>query len=143
MERPVRKTSPIADVWESNAALSLLRAAPFHLSVSADLHFTPAVQAADVLCSDVNHVPKTDEDWAARLSPLDARERRKAISRLTWDGATYKLIYQWRSFQGELIWIEEQGRRYAGKGDRPTEIDGVIRNITLQKRTEDLSLIHI
>jgi len=47
------------------------------------------------------------------------------------------LIYQWQSYQGEPIWIEEQGRRQAGKGDRPTEIDGVMRNITVQKRTED------
>ena len=137
MERSVRKASPIADVWESDAALSLLQAAPFRLTVSADLHFAPAAQAADVLCSAFNHVPKTDAEWTARLSPLDARERRKAISRLTWDGATYKLVYQWQNFQGDPIWIEEQGRRQSGTGDRPTEIDGVMRNITVQKRAED------
>ena len=140
MDRPARKSSrpsPISGVWENDAALSLLRAAPFRLKASGDLHFAPAAQAATVLGSDFNHLPKTDADWTSRLSSMDARERRKAINRLTWDGAEYKLIYQWQSYQGEPIWIEEQGRRQAGKGDRPTEIDGVMRNITVQKRTED------
>ena len=137
MERPDRKATPIANVWDSDAALSLLRAAPFRLTVSEDLHFVPIAQAADVLCSPFNHVPKTDADWTSGLSAFDVRERRKAISRLTWDGATYKLVYQWQSYQGEPIWIEEQGRRQSGTGDRPTEIDGVMRNITVQKRAED------
>ena len=140
MDRHVRKgdrLSCIAGTRDETAALSLLRAAPFRLSDLAVLQFTPAAQAADVLNSDHSGVPKTDADWVARLSPMDARERRKAMSRLTWDGAEYKLIYQWRTSQGDTIWIEEQGRRKSGTGDHPAQIDGVMRNVTARKRAED------
>ena len=71
------------------------------------------------------------------MSVKDARERQKAIRRLTWDGAEYKLIYQWKTYQGEQIWIEEQGRRASGQGDKATHIDGIMRNVTQWKRAQD------
>lgn len=137
MDRSGAKSNRASGVWDGDAALSLLRAAPFCLSGMNALHFSGAAEAADILCSAYTHVPKTDAEWVSRLSPQDARERRKALNRLTWDGAEYKLVYQWRSSQGEHIWIEEQGRRKSGKGDIPAEIDGVMRNVTIRKRAED------
>ena len=126
----------ISGVWDGDVTLSLMRAAPFQITDGARLHFNPAIQAAEVLCSLANRIPKTDIDWESRLEPDDARERRKAIRRLTWDGAEYKLTYLWRTYQGEQIWIEEQGRRRSGTGDTPTHIDGIMRNVTKRKRAE-------
>ncbi|MEP4052849.1 MAG: bifunctional diguanylate cyclase/phosphodiesterase [Litorimonas sp.] len=120
-----------------DAALSLMRAAPFRISDQTHLHFEPATQAADVLCSPHVEIPKIESDWTARISPKDARERQKSIRRLTWDGAEYKCVYEWRTYHGDFISIEEQGRRISGRGDTPTEIEGVIRNVTSRKRTED------
>ena len=85
------------------------------------------------LCSSPGRIPKTQDAWATRLSHEDARERQKAIRRLTWDGAEYKLIYQWQTYQGDKIWIEEHARRKSGAGDKATEIDGVMRNVTVRK----------
>ena len=140
MDRNVAKEDQIArisGVWDGDVALSIMRAAPFRISNTTQLHFNPSSQAADVLCSSPGRIPKTDVDWAARLSPEDGRERQKAIRRLTWDGAEYKLTYQWRTYQGEKIWIEEHARRKSGAGGKPTDIEGVMRNVTAEKRRED------
>lgn len=131
------RLSRVSGIWEGDVALSLMRAAPFQISDLTRLHFNPAIQAAEVLCSSHNRIPRTDIEWTSHLSPKDTRERQKAIRRLTWDGAEYKLIYQWRTYQGDQIWIEEQGRRKSGLGDLPTEIEGIIRNVTKRKRAED------
>lgn len=127
----------ISGVWDGDVALSLMQAAPFRISKRSGLHFNPAIQAAEVLSSSSNRIPKTIDDWEARLSPADARERRKAIRRLTWDGAEYKLVYPWRTYQGDEIWLQEQGRRKSGIEDVPTEIEGVIRNVSVRQRTSD------
>jgi len=124
----------IAGVWDGDAALSLMRAAPFRISKDTHLHFEPTEQASEVLSSTAERVPKTVADWVSRLSAEDARERQKAIKRLSWDGAEYKLIYRWRTFQGDEIWLQEQGRRKSGKGTLPSEIEGVITNINAQQR---------
>jgi len=126
----------ISGAWDGDAALSLMRAAPFRLTDMTLLHFNPAMQAVDVLCTSDNRIPKTNTDWAARLSPEDVRARDKAIRRLTWDGAEYKLLYQWRTHQGDQIWVEELGRRKSGSGDVPTDIEGVMRNVTRRVRLE-------
>ena len=124
----------IAGAWDGDIALSLMQAAPFRISNQTQLHFNPAMQAADILSSLPSRVPKTVEEWVSRLSPEAIRERQKAIRRLTWDGAEYKLTYAWRTYQGEVIWLQEQGRRKSGEGDVPTEIEGVIRNVNRRKR---------
>lgn len=140
MDRNVAKgdrLARISGVWDGDVALSLMQAAPFRISEMTHLTFNPAIQAADVLCSSHTRIPKTNNDWSERISAEDARSRQKAMRRLTWDGAQYKLVYQWRTYQGDQIWIEEQGRRKSGTGDVPTDIEGVMRNVTARKRAAD------
>jgi len=140
MDRTVAKgdrLTRIAGVWDGDAALSLLQAAPFRISGQGQLHFNPVMQASDILSSLPNRIPSTISDWVSRLSPEDARERQKAIRRLTWDGAEYKLTYAWRTYQGEEIWLEEQGRRKSGNGDIPRDIEGVMRNVTSRERENE------
>ena len=140
MDKNVEKGNRLArisGVWDGDATLSLLRAAPFQITDLTRMHFNPTIQATEVLCSSHNRIPKTGSDWDARLSSKSARERQKAMRRLTWDGAEYKLIYQWKTYQGEHIWIEEQGRRRSGRGDKATHIDGIMRNVTQWKRDQD------
>jgi len=130
------RLSRIAGVWDGDVALSLMKAAPFRISGNSLLHFEPAMQAVEVLSSAPGHLPKTVEEWVTRLSPADARERRKAIKRLSWDGAEYKLTYLWRTFQGDKIWLQEQGRRKSGTGEKAEDIEGVIININAQQRED-------
>lgn len=127
----------IVGVWDGDVALSLMQAAPFRITNQSKLHFNPVMQASDVLSSSLNRIPKTNSDWSSRLSSADARERQKAIRRLTWDGAEYNLTYAWRTYQGEEIRLQEQGRRKSGNGDVATEIEGVIRNVTAQYRAAE------
>ena len=141
MEQRVRKSGSsfhsAPDLRGETTALALLRAAPFRILQSKDLQFASSDGAADVLYMVPNKVPQTQAEWTSRLSPDAARERRRAMSRLTWDGAEYKVTYQWRGAHGDNIWIEEQGRRISGDGANPSEIQGVIRNITQQKHAQD------
>lgn len=140
MDRHVQKGDKIArisGVWDEDTTLSLLRAAPFRLIDLTTFHFNPATQAADILGCSAHHLPETRSDWTSGLSDTDARDRQKAIRRLTWDGAEYKCVYAWITPQGERIWLEEHGRRKFGDGDHPTHIEGVIRNVTSRKRAED------
>lgn len=139
MDKSIAKGDRVARIsgaWDGDVALSLMRAAPFNLTDMTLFHFNPAMQAVNVLCSSDVRIPKTSLEWATRLSDEDARARKKAISRLTWDGAEYKLVYQWRTYQGDQIWIEELGRRKSGSGDQPTNIEGVMRNVTRRVRAE-------
>ena len=140
MDKTVSKGDRLARIsgaWDGDVALSLMRAAPFRLTDMTQLHFNPPLQAMDVLCSSDSHIPKTNTDWAARLSPEDVRARQKAIRRLTWDGAEYMITYLWRTYQGDQIWVEERGRRKSGSGDEPTQIEGIMRNVTRQIRAEN------
>jgi len=124
------KLTRIAGAWDGNIALSLMQAAPFRISDSSHLYFNSVMQASEVLSCLPNLVPMTVNGWVSRLSPEDRRKRNKAIRRLTWDGAEYKVTYAWRTDQGDEIWLEEHGRRKTGQGDTPSEIDGVIRNVS-------------
>ncbi len=119
----------IAGVWDGDVVLSLLRAAPFRISNQTHLYFNPIIQASDVLCCPPGGVPKTVKELECRLSSDAVRQRKKALRRLTWDGAEYKLIYKWRTCQGDEIWIQEQGRRKSGTGDQAEEIEGVLTNV--------------
>jgi len=130
----------ISGAWDGDVAMSLMRAAPFRITDMTLLHFNPAIQAVDVLCSTDSRIPKTSSDWAARLSPEDVRAREKAIRRLTWDGAEYKLVYRWRTYEGDQIWVEEIGRRKSGSGDKPKNIEGVMRNVTRRVKAENRSI---
>ncbi len=125
-----------AGVWNGDVALDLLRAAPFRIFDSNSVHFDPNAHAEDVICATSGQIPRTLLDWNRHLSDEDVRARKKAMRRLTWNGAQYKISYLWRTDQGEEIWIEEQGRREAGHKETPTVINGVIRNITVQRRAE-------
>lgn len=127
----------IASVWDGDTALSLMQAAPFRISGQTHMYFNPAMQAAEILSSTPERVPNTVSEWVSRLSPHHLRERQKAIRRLTWDGAEYKLTYPWRTFQGDEIWVQEQGRRKSGTGDRADEIEGVIRNVSTEYREKN------
>ena len=142
MDKNVAKSDRLARisaVWDGDVALSLMRAAPFRILGRDQIHFKPVMQAAEILSSLPNRIPSTVSDWVSRLSPDDARMRQKAMRRLTWDGAEYKLTYAWRTYQGEEIWLQEQGRRKSGEGDVPTDIEGVIRNVSSRQRAADRS----
>jgi len=139
MDRQVSKADRVARLagaWDEDVTLSLLRAVPFRISNLDLIHFEPRSQAMDVLSCPRGEVPYSYSDWNARLSAQDARARQTAMRRLTWDGAEYKLTYAWQTPQGEQIWIEETGRRRSGIKDKPSEIEGVIRNVTQQKRAD-------
>lgn len=123
-----------AGVWAGDIAMSLLQAAPFRISEQTHICFEPAAQAAEVLASSPERIPKTVEGWVSRLSPDDVRDRKNAIKRLSWDGAEYKLTYLWRTYHGEEIWLQETGRRISGTGETPDEIEGVITNINASQR---------
>ncbi len=124
----------IAGVWDGDVALSLMQATPFRMSGQTVLQFKSAVQAAEVLASPLERLPSTVAEWLSRLSAEDARRRKNAIRRLTWDGAEYKLVYLWRTYQGDEIWLQEQGRRKSGTGDSPDQIEGVVININAQQQ---------
>ena len=100
----------ISGVWDGDVALSLMRAAPFRIFNKTEIHFNPAMQAADILSSSPSRIPSKLADWVSRLAPEDARARQKAIRRLTWDGAEYKLTYAWRTYQGCLLYTSPSPR---------------------------------
>ena len=126
--------APIGLVERDDTALALLRAVAFRLSDDTNLHLSPASQASDLFGTSPQTLPRTISEWTARLSPEDIRARRKAMRRLTWDGARYKLRYQWRTDQGESLTIEERGQRIAGVNDIPTDIEGVFRDVGAEDR---------
>ncbi len=130
------KLARISGIWDGDVALNLLRAAPFRILEQTSMFFEPSNQAGEILSCAPENIPNVTSDWNNRLSAEDGRARQKAIRRLSWDGAQYKICYKWRSNQGEDIWLEEQGRRKSGLGEMPTEIEGVIRNITAIRRAE-------
>lgn len=139
MDRAVAKGDRLAritGIWDGSVALRLLQAAPFRISSQNQLHFEPRVHAVDLLSAMSGQLPQTQSDWNKRLCTDSVRARDNALRRLTWDGAQYKLTYRWRTDQGEEIWLEEQGRRKSGDGEIVTEIEGVIRNVTAQRRAK-------
>lgn len=131
------KLTHLTAAWDGDVALSLLRSVPFRLSNQTQLHFKSNMQAVQVLGGASLHIPQTVLDWTARMRREDVRLRKKAMSRLTWDGAQYKLNYIWRTEQGEEIWIEEQGRRTSGLDEKVTEVKGVFTNVTAQMREKN------
>lgn len=115
-------------------ALTLLGAVAFSIIDRTTLSFGSDRQAVSVLSQPLQHLPRSSEGWTAQMEPEDVRARRKALRRLAWNGAQYRLTYRWRTVQGEFVWIEERGSRRAGTEDGVTHIDGVFTNVTAQRR---------
>jgi len=115
-------------------ALTLLGAVAFSITDRTTLSFGSDRQAVSVLSQPLQHLPRSSDGWTTQMEPEDVRARDKALRRLAWNGAQYRLTYRWRTVQGEFVWIEERGRRRAGTEDGVTNIDGVFTNVTAQRR---------
>jgi len=118
-------------------AFDLLKAVPFTLNVGQSLSFSLPSLAMELLSCDSINLPKNETQWTARMRPADVRDRHKSIQRLSWDKARYAIRYPIETDKGDKIWVKEIGERVAGKGENPTQISGVIRNVDAgQKRLE-------
>ena len=121
----------------SGQALALLQAAAFTWT-DGQLSWAETLHAANVMRGAVEDCPTSLKALTARIvSDQGRKDRQTAISALTWDGAPYRVVYQIRSFSGETVWIEERGKRIAGKGSKPTVIQGVVRDIDNEKRERE------
>ncbi len=114
---------------DNHHALSLLEAAPFLLRKNHTF-----IWQDDTLCKSLLRIsrgaaPETVGAWTQRLSPESNRERNRALSSLTWDGAQYSVTYQILMDDERKIWVHERGERLAGNGKMPTEISGVVINV--------------
>jgi len=98
--------------------------------------------AATLLCSQSPSLPRTLPNLVERICGNGASQRDQAIAGLTWNGAKFQIDYQIRTFDGRDIWVEERGRRLAGKGKRPTQIIGVISDIQNRKGLEEQAGYH-
>ena len=117
--------------------MALLQAAAFTWT-DGQLSWAETLHAANVMRGAVEDCPTSLKALTARIvSDQGRKDRQTAISALTWDGAPYRVVYQIRSFSGETVWIEERGKRIAGKGSKPTVIQGVVRDIDNEKRERE------
>ncbi len=114
---------------------SLLDAVMFEWRAGA-LTWRDIDQAALLLTSRPDQVPAELSELCALLTPEGIQARKAALRALTWDGASYKVEYQVLRFDGQRIWLEEKGKRVAGEGKEASHIIGVVRDIDLQKSTE-------
>ncbi len=114
-------------------AFDLLKAVPFLLNLEGGLSFSLPNQAASLLSCDVINLPVNEAQWIRHMTPQDGHARRKAIKRLSWDGARYALRYPLQTEKGETIYVEEMGERIAGDGHKPVQIMGVIRNVAAEQ----------
>ena len=121
----------------ADQALSLIGASAFSIHYDGGLSFASQQQASDVLGQSVHTLPKTIEAWCKHMEPDDIFTRRKALSRLSWDGAQYRLTYPWRTVEGERVWVEERGVRKSSREAGEFAIEGVFINVTQQKRKMD------
>jgi len=98
--------------------------------------------AATLLCSQSPSLPRTLSSLVERICGNGASQRDQAIAGLTWNGAKFQIDYQIRTFDGRNIWVEERGKRLAGKGSRATQIIGVITDIQNRKGREEQAGYH-
>ncbi len=117
------------------AALSLLRCAPFSWSGGV-FSWRDDSLAANLMQGRADDLPRSLTALTARLDDEGRAARKAAMRALTWDGAQYRAQYQARQFNGANIWIEERGQRLAGNGKTPAHIEGVLRDISLEKAAE-------
>ena len=135
---PLKGASDSAAITMGQAqAFDLLKAMPFTLNVGGSLSFSLPSLAMQFLSCDAVDLPINDGQWIARMDPQDARSRRKAISRLSWDGARYALRYPINTEKGDKVWVKEMGERVTGEGKTPLQILGVVVNVAAEhKRLE-------
>jgi len=115
-------------------AFELLKAVPFTLNVDDRLSFSLPSLAMQLLCCEAINLPNNDAQWSARMNPEDALKRRKAIKRLSWNGARYALRYPIHTEKGETLWVSESGERVLGDKETPKQILGVIRNVDAEQK---------
>lgn len=109
--------------------MALLRAARFSY-ISGDFTWHDEARAADVMRGRTEDIPRSLKALVSRIIDNDdINKRARAIAKLTWDGAPYRITYRARSFCGDPVWVEERGKRIAGNGRTPVHVIGVIRDI--------------
>ena len=137
LTRKLGQTQPIIDSAKLEQSFRLIGAVPFAISGNVSLRFDFPKLAGKLLRNHGQAVPQHISDWEARLSAAHQRDRRSALSRLTWDGAQYSAVYQLRLESGEKVWIEEKGERISGDDKSPTQIMGVFTQIDRAKSDFD------
>lgn len=83
----------------------------------------------------------TGRGFAALLSPDSTQNRHDAVfgdqRKDTGAGAPYEIRYALKqTVPGQVTWIEDVGRWFAGSNGKPARADGVVRNITERHRRE-------
>jgi diguanylate cyclase (GGDEF)-like protein/PAS domain S-box-containing protein len=83
----------------------------------------------------------TGRAYAALLSPESTQNRHDAVHRDQRKdpgvGVTYEIRYALKqNAPGQVVWIEDVGRWFAGSDGKPARADGVVRNITERHRRE-------
>jgi diguanylate cyclase (GGDEF)-like protein len=83
----------------------------------------------------------TGKAFAALLSPDSTQNRHDAIMgdqrKDPGTGIAYEIRYALKqSAPGQVVWIEDVGRWFAGADGKPARADGVVRNITERHRRE-------
>jgi diguanylate cyclase (GGDEF)-like protein/PAS domain S-box-containing protein len=81
------------------------------------------------------------KSFAALLSPESLQNRYDAVFRDQrkdpGSGIAYEIRYALKqSAPGQVVWIEDVGRWFAGSDGKPARADGVVRNITERHRRE-------
>lgn len=79
--------------------------------------------------------------FAALLSPESTQNRHDAIfgdqRRDPGVGVAYEVRYALKqSAPGQVVWIEDAGRWFAGADGKPARADGIVRNVTERHRRE-------
>jgi diguanylate cyclase (GGDEF)-like protein/PAS domain S-box-containing protein len=81
------------------------------------------------------------KSFAALLAPESAQNRHDAVfgdqRKDPGVGVAYEIRYALKqSAPGQVVWVEDVGRWFAGEGGKPARADGVVRNITERHRRE-------
>ncbi len=120
-----------ADDDTRSIELELLRAVPFHWNgAENELKTNEPELVARLLKLPANMNPLISGALNGLFDDDIVQKRMKAIAALNWDGARYKIEYALKSFDGDLIWIEELGERTRGNNEVATEITGILQDIT-------------
>jgi diguanylate cyclase (GGDEF)-like protein len=87
-----------------------------------------------------NHIA-SGKAFAALLAPESTQNRHDAVMgdqrKDSGVGNTYEIRYALKqTVPGQVVWIEDVGRWFAGADGKPARADGVVRNITERHRRE-------
>jgi diguanylate cyclase (GGDEF)-like protein len=136
------KEQPALDVFaptavteaDLNKALQAAGEAAYHWSIASDL-ITWSGHAASVLGCAIEDVPN-GKRFAGLLDADNMTNRYETVMRTqnrdSGDGVPFRIEYQFRSegrTGAKSVWIEDQGRWFAGPDGRPREVYGTIRRI--------------